>query len=480
MNTSNNTHAQKKPGLMVLGPHRSGTSLLSGILHHLGGDLPKTLMNRSSDNPKGYFESTRIMEFNDKLLAAIGSDWQDIAPLDASWPGSPIYENFFQDAVTLLRSEFAEARLPLLKDPRNCRLVQFWSDAFCEVGYRVAYVHTHRNPFEVAESLNKRDGIPVEQALLIWLRHVLDAEASTRGASRFFTNYASQMDNWREQSVLAEKTLGVGLDRNTRQVEHQIDEFIESKLWHQKLETVDLRGLPQASQWVCDTYEILERWTGGAGTEADFHKLDAIKCEFDASINQIIPLIRALKHSHADLEANAMEAQRISEENQRLTIDLSAAHKNTATAVAQLNTAVAENRIALHQRSLELEEQLSENIKLTRLIDNLRENDLRVQKAHQDELTSLNESSTQMEQQHEQELQQVQTSMRAGFAERDAEIRGLKHDMKERFSEIANLSKIVLEVQSQKDLEIEEILSSTSWKITAPIRRIVGLFRKPH
>ena len=231
---------------------------------------------------------------------------------------------------------------------------------------------------------------------------------------------------------------------------------------------------------MCDTYEILERWTGGAGTEADFHKLDAIKCEFDASINQIIPLIRALKHSHADLEANAMEAQRISEENQRLTIDLSAAHKNTATAVAQLNTAVAENRIALHQRSLELEEQLSENIKLTRLIDNLRENDLRVQKAHQDELTSLNESSTQMEQQHEQELQQVQTSMRAGFAERDAEIRGLKHDMKERFSEIANLSKIVLEVQSQKDLEIEEILSSTSWKITAPIRRIVGLFRKPH
>ena len=42
--------------LVVLGMHRSGTSALAGMLHHLGVALGDRLMKATLDNPRGYWE----------------------------------------------------------------------------------------------------------------------------------------------------------------------------------------------------------------------------------------------------------------------------------------------------------------------------------------------------------------------------------------------------------------------------------------
>ena len=44
------------PLVFVLGMHRSGTSLLSGVLQHLGLALPGEVINADQHNPEGYFE----------------------------------------------------------------------------------------------------------------------------------------------------------------------------------------------------------------------------------------------------------------------------------------------------------------------------------------------------------------------------------------------------------------------------------------
>ena len=53
-----------------------------------------------------------------------------------------------------------------------------------------------RSPFEVASSLAARNGIGQDEALLMWLRHVLDAERETRHIRRSFVRYADLLGDW--------------------------------------------------------------------------------------------------------------------------------------------------------------------------------------------------------------------------------------------------------------------------------------------
>ena len=51
--------------IVVLGMHRSGTSVLMGVLSMLGVELGLNLMAPTEGNPRGYFENQSICELND-------------------------------------------------------------------------------------------------------------------------------------------------------------------------------------------------------------------------------------------------------------------------------------------------------------------------------------------------------------------------------------------------------------------------------
>src|SRR5690348_14529849 len=70
--------------LVILGMHRSGTSLLAGALGLLGASLPKHVMPSNCSNPKGYFEPQKIVELHDEMLLALNSSWSDFRHLDFS------------------------------------------------------------------------------------------------------------------------------------------------------------------------------------------------------------------------------------------------------------------------------------------------------------------------------------------------------------------------------------------------------------
>jgi hypothetical protein len=60
-----------REALLVLGMHRSGTSAVAGLLVRLGAQPPKTLMEGDADNRKGYWESTALCAFHERLLLRI-------------------------------------------------------------------------------------------------------------------------------------------------------------------------------------------------------------------------------------------------------------------------------------------------------------------------------------------------------------------------------------------------------------------------
>jgi hypothetical protein len=150
-----------RTAVLVLGMHRSGTSSVAGALIRLGGAAPRNLLPPQLDNPKGFWESSVLVTLNDDILAAGGSDWQDWRAFDPARIDPPARLALHARARSALADEFGDASLPIVKDPRMCRLMPFWSSVFKEAEWSVRPVLPLRSPLEVALSLNRRNGIPL-------------------------------------------------------------------------------------------------------------------------------------------------------------------------------------------------------------------------------------------------------------------------------------------------------------------------------
>ena len=74
----------QKTIIVVLGMHRSGTSLITRSLQVLGVDLGEHLIPAiSGDNDKGFWEDVDINDFDNALLTKIGSAWDRLTLLNS-------------------------------------------------------------------------------------------------------------------------------------------------------------------------------------------------------------------------------------------------------------------------------------------------------------------------------------------------------------------------------------------------------------
>ena len=79
----------KRHIVLIAGMHRSGTSALTRLINLFGAGLASDLLPAKSDNVKGFWESRRIVDIHDAFLHAVGSAWDDVAPLPADAFTSP-------------------------------------------------------------------------------------------------------------------------------------------------------------------------------------------------------------------------------------------------------------------------------------------------------------------------------------------------------------------------------------------------------
>lgn len=272
-----------RSAVIVLGMHRSGTSALAGVLSLLGCDTPATLLAPNQNNEKGYFESSKLYRLHTDLFASAATQWDDWLPMPAGWFDGPRAVEFHERAVETVSAEFGQSSLFLIKDPRICRLVPFWEGVLAEEGVTPRYVLTHRNPLEVAASLRKRDGLSTGHGLLIWLRHVLEAEHGTRGQPRCFTSFVKLMTNWAGVAEQIQTSIGLNLPRFTLGVAPEVDAFLEGSLRHHHEASEKVLNNPMLSSWVRDTYAILERWVAEGEASDDHARLDEIRAAFNAS-----------------------------------------------------------------------------------------------------------------------------------------------------------------------------------------------------
>jgi hypothetical protein len=279
---SKTIESSTRTAVLVLGMHRSGTSSVAGALIRLGGAAPLTLMPpHETQNPRGFWESIVLVGLNDEVLAAGGSHWDDWREFDPKRIDAAATVAFRARAKLALSGEFGDASLAIVKDPRMCRLLPFWSSVFHEAEWSVRPVLVLRSPLEVALSLNRRDDVALTRGCLIWLRHILDAEAETRQMRRAVLHWNDFLADRRGALERLGAQLDVAWPRWSDSVLAEIDEFVSADLKHQSSTEEDLRVHPAVSALVRDAHAATIELAEDPSNARTWRKLDEARARFE-------------------------------------------------------------------------------------------------------------------------------------------------------------------------------------------------------
>jgi glycosyltransferase involved in cell wall biosynthesis len=332
--------------VVVLGMHRSGTSAVARCLSLLGLELPRSPMAPNEANPLGHWgESTELYDIHEELLEAAGSAWDDVEPFPADWRRSPDGERFRARLAGVVRSEYPGNGPIVLKDPRICRLLALWLDVLDDVGVAPGFVIPVRNPLEVAASLERRDGFPVGKGLLLWLRHVLDAEQGSRGHERVFLSYPRLLKDWRREMATVRGALDLAWPRSPDEAAAEIERYLAPGERHHRFSRSDLRAREDVVGWVAEAHSLL-RDAARKSREPDVRKLDRVREEVDEAHRAYGPVLaderRAGAELRHELDAEAAAARANAQRLSRRVAALQAERSEWHAARAALEDRLAE------------------------------------------------------------------------------------------------------------------------------------------
>ena len=471
--------------VVVLGMHRSGTSALSRLLIQLGADGPANLLPRTGDNPHGYFEPRDLSVIHDEILASAGTNWYDYCPFPEGWLTSPKVGEFQSRVKTLLDTEFGTSGFFLVKDPRICRLVPFWRQVLEDVKAKPLFVHTHRNPIEVAQSLHKRDGFDLEYGYLLWLRHILDAEAGSRNHLRSFTSYDRLIMGWSTEIEKIASDLDISWPKYSGSQLSELGSMIQPDLKHNVSD-----GLIESkvfSSWFRDTFDVFNRWAKSGEDPTDHAMLDQIRQEFDKSSvafagttdarapMQAKQRQAAIKKLTSERDASLARLDQQQAAIEGLTSDCTSltGQLNTGDSMLRQRNAELDDTLQkLHAMSEALTEEKDRNVALKEDISSALEQITKLQKVtlRQDKEMVLTQKAI-VEYQIQLDAAQILTRQRQADVEKITT---------ERDAANAQAIKITTERDAANARAIKTaqlFMDSNSWRITAPLRWIAMRFR---
>ena len=135
-------------------------------------------MGSRPDNPKGFWEYQPILDLNDEILGRLGGNWHEPPALPPGWETAAEFADLRQKARDLVARSFASGDWGW-KDPRTCLTLPFWKQILPPVHYVICM----RSPAEVAASLEKRDGFPIEKSIRLWQIYTGAAIEQTAGSA---------------------------------------------------------------------------------------------------------------------------------------------------------------------------------------------------------------------------------------------------------------------------------------------------------
>jgi hypothetical protein len=146
--------ALSRATVMIFGMHRSGTSVIAGMLEDQGFATGAGPEHDIGGNPQGVRENQQLVRLNDEILALNR----------ASWKVPPADRVCFTNSQLRRRNKLLVPNGPcVLKDPRTLLLSELWYHS------KMSVIGVIRNPLAVSSSLRRRDPrLEHAQCLALW------------------------------------------------------------------------------------------------------------------------------------------------------------------------------------------------------------------------------------------------------------------------------------------------------------------------
>lgn len=241
----NQQSSNRRQALLVIGMHRSGTSALTRVLNLHGAFLGADLLESAFDNEAGFWENRHVVDFHERLLAGLGSSWDDPRPLRRGWFDEARAGGWMDQLAALLRIQFENASLWAVKDPRLCRFLPLWLEVLQRLEVEPKLAFATRHPSEVVGSLIQRNGLSAGAASLLWLRHLDEPVQCSGGVARSMVGYDELLGDWRPAMARLARELDLAWPVASHDCAELVDGHLRRDLRHQHATTTQAL-LPQA------------------------------------------------------------------------------------------------------------------------------------------------------------------------------------------------------------------------------------------
>jgi GT2 family glycosyltransferase/glycosyltransferase involved in cell wall biosynthesis/Flp pilus assembly protein TadD len=326
---------QRRPIVIVLGMHRSGTSLCSHVLSALGVDMADAIAVQES-NEKGHWERRQIVDLNDRILEHFNRGFytphHDFG-LPVGWWADPEVSAVRREIVALLAARMGEAPFGF-KDPRTSRLMPMWLQIFGELKLEPKFIICLRNPAQVARSLRARDGLDPDIGEFRWFSYVVDCFRYTRKHATCVLEYETWFDAPTTNLAKLREFLGpFSLDREF-DIDPIVAAIVDDQLRH------DNPQLGQARQPLIRTVYALAR-------RADDDP--AARQQIQNIAGQYLSFDQLQRPFHRAFQRNAELALQLPVRERKIT-ELAAAAKAAQAEIARLREAHAQAEQAAQRR----------------------------------------------------------------------------------------------------------------------------------
>lgn len=169
---------------LIIGMHRSGTSLTANLLRQCGLWLgpENELYGATPDNPGGHWENIAVTEVNDSLLHELGGGWDDVPELRAGWPAKFPAQ---RERAKAIHAGLSRPTPWGWKDPRASLVMPLWLALAPDARVVVCV----RHPLEVAHSLRRRGMMSYTLGLKLWRDYNRRLLADVPSAQRLAVHY---------------------------------------------------------------------------------------------------------------------------------------------------------------------------------------------------------------------------------------------------------------------------------------------------
>jgi len=185
--------------IIVLGMHRSGTSILSKTLFKLGVEMGNLNNKKVVHNIEGHYEDQKMLALNEELLLYLKAEWSCLPSENTINDNKEYIINKYLAYINSKKGTWG------VKEPR----LSIFIHIFHHLLSNPKYIFITRNELSVAKSLEARDNIPIEKGKKLKLQYDQRIKSFLLDKNYLSINYEELQLNPKEELIKLANFLGL-------------------------------------------------------------------------------------------------------------------------------------------------------------------------------------------------------------------------------------------------------------------------------